>query len=342
MTNEEEESDNYELKSGHLPRSFELQPSLGPKEAGLHEDDGRPQDEMAETSPRVSPMDSPHFAKEASGNYVNGNNGKKIESEHGMRGHEGDAAAEAVGSAQPQVRLTEVKERQDNGGPPSPDKDHYELKDIRDEPVPPSSLTAKKSSQNTQKNSIPAVSEWSHQRLVPHEEKEEEKDDDLGWQDMPAYADYDLFDDDGKLIARAANENDDEFAQPRRGGAGKGYTRVDVDEDAKSATSMDDKTAYLFKEQTTTVDEEDEEARDPLAQMQATKDLLDDNQRVAYIGVVRLAMAEMIKDTEGIRKTRGSRKQVELATEHIKMWSQKMMVRMYQHMELDAAGMAGL
>lgn len=184
-----------------------------------------------------------------------------------------------------------------------------------------------------------AVSEWSHQQLAPQAVVEEKKDAEEDWQTMPAYAQYDLYDDDGRLIARQANESDEEeAAYGGLGGAGKGYTRVQADEDAKSATSMDENTAYLFKEPVTTVDDDDEEARDPSAQMQATKDLLTDNQRIAYVGVVRLAMAQMSKEVADIERTRGVKRQHDLAVEAIKMWTQKMMVRLYSHMELDPAG----
>ena len=181
------------------------------------------------------------------------------------------------------------------------------------------------------------VSEWSHQQLAPHEEAEEKKDDVVGWQDMPSYAKWDMFNDDGKLIAKARPpEEEEENPYAGLGGAGKGYTRVQVDEDAKSTTSLDDNTAYLFKEQSTNALDEDEDARDPLQQMQATKDLLNDNQKIAYVGLVRLAMAEMLKFLEGLEKTRANRKSIDLALESFMMWTQKMMLRLYGHMELDA------
>ena len=182
------------------------------------------------------------------------------------------------------------------------------------------------------------VSEWSHQQLATHEEVKEPKDVLGGWQTMPSYAEWDMFDDDGRQIAKAHPDPDSEDAPyAGLGGAGKGYTRVQVDEDAKSTTSLDDNTAYLFKEPGTNITEDDEEARDPLQQMQATKNLLNDNQKIAYVGLVRLAMAEMLKLLEGVEKTRGNRKQLELALEAFMMWTQKMMLRLYGHMELDSA-----
>lgn len=183
-----------------------------------------------------------------------------------------------------------------------------------------------------------AVSEWSYQQLAP---KKEKKDDDWDgeWQDMPAYASYDMYNDDNKLIAREKDDlSDDEVEYGALGGAGRGYTRVQIDEDAQSATSMDDNTAYLFKGgKSTNVQDDDEEARDPLSQMQATKDLLTEGQRIAYVGVVRLSMLEMVKELEKLERTKASKKQVDMSSEAMKMWSQKMMVRLYSHMEIESA-----
>lgn len=184
------------------------------------------------------------------------------------------------------------------------------------------------------------VSEWSHQALAPHKVEVEEKADEE-WQDMPAFAPYDMYDDDNKLIAREAQDSDDEAnAYAGLGGAGKGYTRVQIDEDAKSATSMDENTSYLFKETGTNVVDDDEEHRDPLAQMQATKDLLTEGQRIAYVGVTRLSMVQMVKELEDVSGTRGTKKELRIAVEAMKMWSQKMMVRLYAHMDIDSSGKA--
>ncbi|KAG8527021.1 uncharacterized protein KY384_008450 [Bacidia gigantensis] len=182
-----------------------------------------------------------------------------------------------------------------------------------------------------------SISGWSHQALASQKPVEEEKKDNETWQSMPAYAQYDLYDDDGHLLAKEAPDSDEEAnAYHGTGGAGKGYTRVQNDEDAQSATSMDDNTDYLFKQvKGTDLSAEDDEARDPLAQLQATKDLLTEGQRIAYVGVTRLAFAEMVKELEEMDSTRKTKKEVRLAFESMKMWSQKMMVRLYAHMDID-------
>ena len=185
---------------------------------------------------------------------------------------------------------------------------------------------------------VEGVSQWSHQALAPHKADQINRDHEEDWQDMPAIADYDLYDDDGKLIAREANSLDDEGnAYAGLGGAGKGYTRVQIDEDARSATSMDDNTSYLFKNKGTNDTEDDDEQRDPLAQMQATKDLLTEGQRIAYVGVTRLAMAEMVKELENIEGTKSTKKELRVTVDSMKMWSQQMMVRLYAHMEINSS-----
>lgn len=87
------------------------------------------------------------------------------------------------------------------------------------------------------KKSIGA-SEWSHQALAPQENDEEEKKEELEWQDMPSLATYRQYDDWGKVTAKAYDEIEDEtMAYGKLGGAAKGYTRVQDDEDAQSNTS---------------------------------------------------------------------------------------------------------
>ena len=181
------------------------------------------------------------------------------------------------------------------------------------------------------------VSGWSHQALAPHKPKEDHEQEE-DWKDMPSFAPYDLYDDNNRLVAREEKESDDEGnAYAGLGGAGKGYTRVQLDEDARSATSMDDNTEYLFKPKATDLADDDEEQRDPLAQLQATKNILTEGQRIAYVGVTRLAMAKMVKELDDMEGTKNTKKGLALAAESMKMWSQQMMVRLYMHMEVDSS-----
>ena len=184
-------------------------------------------------------------------------------------------------------------------------------------------------------------SEHSHQTLAPKRvDPEDDKDEEEEWKTMPAFAPYDLYDDENRLVAREEHDSDNEAnAYSGLGGAGKGYTRVQVDEDAKSATSMDDNTDYLFKSKAGTElhEEDDEEQRDPVAQLQATKTLLSETQKIAYVGVTRLVMAKMVKKLDDLESTKSTKKGKAVAVESMKMWSQKMMVRLYAHMEISSS-----
>jgi hypothetical protein len=187
-------------------------------------------------------------------------------------------------------------------------------------------------------NNPAGISEWSHMQVAPRASEEVKPDDDGGWQTMPAYARYDMYDDDNRLIAKENTEElEDMHGYGNVGGAAKGYTRVIMDDDVESVTSMDDNTAYLFKEKNTALNDEDEAARDPLAQMQTTKSLLTEGQRIAYVGLVRLAIVDTAKRFTLLERNRNTKKVLDLAQETTQMWSQKMMVRLYSHMEVDEA-----
>ncbi|KAK5655016.1 hypothetical protein OQA88_6775 [Cercophora sp. LCS_1] len=185
------------------------------------------------------------------------------------------------------------------------------------------------------------ISEFSHQQLTT-KQPEKKEDDDGEWQVMPAFAPYDIYDDDNRLIAKEFKEDeheDEKYGYGGLGGAGKGYTRVLVDDDAESATSMDENTQYLFRDkgQTTAVTDEDDVQRDAVSQLQATKELLTEGQRVAYVGLVRLELAVMTKEVEGLQLTRKTKKELAIAAESMKMWGQKMMIRLYAHMDISPA-----
>lgn len=200
------------------------------------------------------------------------------------------------------------------------------------------SPTETHSSHKVSRRSAPAVSEWSHQRLATAGDEDEENDEDNEWKAMPALSQYDVYDDNGRLVAKGTPmQDDEEAAYGGLGGAVKGYTRVQLDEDAQSATSMDDDTRYLFKDTSgTNVVDDEEEQRDPLSQLDATKDLLTESQRIAYVGVTRLAMYKMTKELEGIEPTKPTRKDLQASSESMKKWGQQMMVRLYGHMDISS------
>lgn len=183
------------------------------------------------------------------------------------------------------------------------------------------------------------ASEWSHQRIIEDPQSDEESEEsDHEWRDMPALDEFDVYDDFGRLVARGAKRDDDEAVYRGLGGAGKGYTRVQLDEDAQSATSLDEDTSYLFKDaNNTSVGVEGEELRDHVGQLQATKDILTESQRIAYVGVTRLAIHQMALDLEKIPLTKGTRKTTQKSMDALKKWSQMIMLRLYSHMDINSA-----
>ncbi|GLI77450.1 hypothetical protein PoHVEF18_005740 [Penicillium ochrochloron] len=182
-------------------------------------------------------------------------------------------------------------------------------------------------------------SEWSHQRMTqPQNDVEESEEEEDEWKAMPALGEMDYYDDYGRLIARGDKEEDDEAVYNGLGGAGKGYTRVQLDEDAQSATSMDEDTSYLFREAAgNSAGFVGEELRDTVSQLQATKDLLNETQKIAYVGVVRLTIHEMNLELGKLPTTKASRKVILNAQDAQRKWGQTMMGRLYMHMDISPA-----
>ncbi|KAJ6080216.1 hypothetical protein N7467_009969 [Penicillium canescens] len=195
---------------------------------------------------------------------------------------------------------------------------------------------------STSKPKPAEMSEWSHQRLnqpqQSHPESDDSEEEPEEWKSMPALGEFDYYDDYGRLIAKGAKEEDDEAVYQGLGGAGKGYTRVQLDEDAQSATSLDEDTSYLFRETGgNSAGLVGEELRDSISQLQATKDLLNETQKIAYVGVVRLSIHAMNRDLASISTTKSTRKVMQKASDAMRKWGQAIMARVYAHMDINSA-----
>lgn len=255
-------------------------------------------------------------------------------------GHDG--ASDSKEAASKNVEQTEDKSSEKFTTPRQSAEDGARLEKQRTASSPSSARSRSGSSPNARHKKQPSVntvSEFSHQQMVLPEKIEEDEVEEEKWQEMPAFATHRIYDDWGKVLAKEYDEAEDEtVAYGTLGGAGKGYTRVQMDEDAQSATSMDDNTAYLFKDQyaRNMLDDDDEEGRDLVSQMQTTKELLTEGQRIAYVGVVRLAIAALERDLSELERTKNTKKVMDFATEALQKWGQKVMLRLYTHMEIDA------
>ncbi|KAJ9125393.1 hypothetical protein QFC22_000353 [Naganishia vaughanmartiniae] len=109
------------------------------------------------------------------------------------------------------------------------------------------------------------------------------------------------------------------------------YTRLRLMEDEESE-EVHLRTKYLFNE---------DKAMTPLSQMQATKELLTEGQRIAYVGLCALIAREMIRDMgrgwvmSKKEKMRGKGHDEPAVVESGRLWMLKIMARLYQHMDLS-------
>ncbi|GLB43707.1 putative DUF726-domain-containing protein [Lyophyllum shimeji] len=165
-------------------------------------------------------------------------------------------------------------------------------------------------------------------------------DDDEGWQDMPIVREDEfasgLDEEDRKKYhyqpsakgASAANATGnlidvDDFGNEWRSKIDQNeseYTRLRVSEE-DDTDEVHLRTKYLFDE---------DKAMTPLSQMQTTKNLLTEAQRIAYVGLCALTCREM---SQSLQMTK--RKELKAAVSDMQLWSMKIMGRLYYHMELE-------
>lgn len=170
-------------------------------------------------------------------------------------------------------------------------------------------------------------------------------DDDDGWQDMPIIRsvdpNLDLDEEDQKryhYVTPAKKLSTD--ASNARGNLidlddfGSGWReKVESNEDDYTRLKLNDdddaddaylRTRYLFDE---------DKAMTPLSQMQATKNLLTEAQRIAYVGLCSLVARQMTLTLQQAR-----RKELASAIRGMELWRLKIMGRIYYHMELETDG----
>jgi hypothetical protein len=174
-------------------------------------------------------------------------------------------------------------------------------------------------------------------------------DDDEGWEDMPVVRDDDfaggLDDEDKKKYHYKAQDKKD--GAPQGSGNATGtildvdahgqewranaevanegeYTRLRVREEDES-DEVHLRTRYLFDE---------DKAMTPLSQMQQTKNLLTEAQRVAYVGLCALTAKAMADNLRSVNS-----KELKACIQNMELWALKILGRLYYHMELATAGM---
>ncbi|GAA5939719.1 uncharacterized protein JCM15063_005268 [Sporobolomyces koalae] len=102
------------------------------------------------------------------------------------------------------------------------------------------------------------------------------------------------------------------------------YTRLELDDDPEE-DEISMRTQYLFNEDTSMT---------PLSQMRQTKTLLTEGQRIAYVGLSRLVAREMCQTLALASK---GAKELEPARQSCVNWANKIMGRLYRHMDVDGA-----
>ncbi|PNS20340.1 hypothetical protein CAC42_5790 [Sphaceloma murrayae] len=359
-TQNEEEVDEFGLKVKHVKtRLYEMDPVDGQSGPEAKKDDDDQDEDEDGADGFKTPLTEPEGDEKPVGKGMDEEAKKRKETpaiadEHTPRTNEGekDTTSPSERSQETSVHVQELEQDTDSAKKTAssrPEFDETAVEQKSSSPLAVDTNSADASRQHSVALSATTaspealrsgVSEWSHMQLAPKAEEEVKEVDEGEWQTMPAYATHTIYDDWGKVLAKeeAELEEEENAGYTNLGGASKGYTKVQLDEDAMSATSMDDDTAYLFKQsKTNTLLEEDEEGRDMLSQMQATKDLLTEGQRIAYVGVVKIATMDMYRAAEKAERTRSTRKSVEASLEALKKWSQKIMLRLYGHMEIDSA-----
>ncbi|POW00214.1 hypothetical protein PSHT_13161 [Puccinia striiformis] len=101
------------------------------------------------------------------------------------------------------------------------------------------------------------------------------------------------------------------------------YTRLGLDDDPDE-DNLNKKTQYLF---------EYERDMNPLNQLQATKNLLNEAQRLAYVSMCSLVMKEMSDSL-----IRGGHNEVKPAVESMKHWTKLIIDRLCKHMDIESHG----
>ncbi|KTW29293.1 hypothetical protein T552_01248 [Pneumocystis carinii B80] len=110
----------------------------------------------------------------------------------------------------------------------------------------------------------------------------------------------------------------------------RGYTKLSLDEDSLSDMSLNEKTSYLFSQENFRNDE----TTIPL-QMEFIKDLLTEEQRIAYVSLCRLIFVEMIGEIS-LSLQKGNGNTLVNAVQSMEFWGQKILTRLYSHMDISS------
>ncbi|KAK0534072.1 hypothetical protein OC835_002797 [Tilletia horrida] len=130
----------------------------------------------------------------------------------------------------------------------------------------------------------------------------------------------------------SGDADEDEEEEENERDAAKGYTQLRIDED-QEAEQLHDATQYLFGAADMIAPGQQEfPAVTPLSQLATTKQLLTEQQKIAYVGLCSLATREMVRQLERVP---GKEAGVVAARQSVEEWRKKVMAGLYQHMDID-------
>ncbi|KAA1106009.1 hypothetical protein PGT21_026370 [Puccinia graminis f. sp. tritici] len=126
----------------------------------------------------------------------------------------------------------------------------------------------------------------------------------------------------GKLLdlSEAAASRGEDWREKSKNLEESKYTRLGLDDDPDE-DNLNKKTQYLF---------DYEHNMTALNQLQATKNLLNEAQRIAYVGMCSLVMKEMLDSLK-----RGGHNEVNPAVESMKRWSSHIIDQLCKHMDIE-------
>ncbi|KAG4303717.1 hypothetical protein PCK1_000235 [Pneumocystis canis] len=111
----------------------------------------------------------------------------------------------------------------------------------------------------------------------------------------------------------------------------KGYTKLNMNENDLFDVLLYEKTSYLFSQ-------EGLESNDAaiLSQMEFTKDLLTEEQRIAYVSLCKLILVEMIQEISSLPLKKKNGHMFINAAQNMELWSQKILEKLYTHMDISS------
>ncbi|AOA64005.1 Putative lipase [Komagataella phaffii CBS 7435] len=175
--------------------------------------------------------------------------------------------------------------------------------------------------------------------------------DDAGWKEMDTEISYTIYDNKGEKIDASIKQ---QIISQKKDDAPDGYTRINAEEQAQKYEEIDKKMDFLFEKENSNLnrllngshdvehyEEEDVYSDDddytPLSQLDTTKKMLKESQKVAYVGLVQLCIVEMgiaLAEVHGTQ-TRTMGKKLSKAHATFSSWASSLMTKLHKHIGLS-------